>query len=171
MAMPEQEVTNNPDGRRSEGGKTLAFELAGITYGVPITEVREIIGMVDVIPIPRTPDFIRGVMNLRGMIIPVLDLRTILWLDRPEDVPETRIVVVENGLRSTGLIVDRVLEVLDIEAGQVAEPPDFGSTVDTGFVHGMGHTAGGVVTLLDLKRVLDAEQRQAVRAAMETQGA
>ena len=141
------------------GGKKLTFELLDASYGIEITKVREIIGMRDIIPVPRTPDFILGVMNLRGTIIPVLDLRMIFALPRSDDDREVRIVVVEMEDREMGLIVDRVRGVLDIEENQIEDSPDYGSGLSTAFVLGMAKTEGGVTALLNLDAILNSDQK------------
>ncbi len=143
----------------SRGGKKLTFELLDASYGIEITKVREIIEMRDIIPVPRTPDFILGVMNLRGTIIPVLDLRMIFALPLGEDDREVRIVVVEMEDREMGLVVDRVRGVLDIEESQIEDSPDYGEGLNTAFVRGMAKTEGGVTALLDLDAILNSDQK------------
>ena len=143
-------------------GKYLSFLLATEEYGVGILKVREIIALQDITSLPRMPDYIRGVINLRGRIIPVIDLRVKLGMDVPPDTAHTCIVVldVENAKESSsaqiGCIVDTVSEVLDITSSQVEPPPKLGSNIDTGFIMGLGkiQDRNKVVALLDIDRVL-----------------
>ena len=139
-------------------GKYLTFALASEEYGLEILKVREIIGYIDVTAVPQTPHHVKGVINLRGQVIPVIDLRTKFGMDRADVTDETCIVVVEitQGKRksSTGIVVDRVQEVLDIAGGDIEEAPQFGAAVDTDFILGMGKIGDSVKILLDIDRVL-----------------
>jgi purine-binding chemotaxis protein CheW len=139
-------------------GKYLTFQLAAEEYGLEILKVQEIIGMMSVTRVPRTPDFVRGVINLRGKVIPVIDLRLKFGLEAREDTEKTCIIVVQvtaGGDRVTmGIIVDEVSEVLDIGAEQIEPSPEFGSAVDADFILGMGKVASKVIMLLDADKVL-----------------
>jgi purine-binding chemotaxis protein CheW len=139
-------------------GKYLTFALASEEYGLEILKVREIIGYIDVTAVPQTPHHVKGVINLRGQVIPVIDLRTKFGMDRADVTDETCIVVVEitQGKRksSTGIVVDRVQEVLDIAGGDIEEAPQFGAAVDTDFILGMGKIGDSVKILLAIDRVL-----------------
>lgn len=142
----------------SKEGKYLSFALANEEYGLEILKVREIIGYMDITAVPQTPPHIKGVINLRGQVIPVVDLRTNFGMDSTEVTEQTCIIVVEidQGERTynVGIIVDRVQEVLDIKAEQIEAPPQFGSSVDTEFILGMGKINDSVKILLDIDRVL-----------------
>ena len=136
------------------GGKFLTFVLGGEEYGLQILSVQEIIGMMDVTPIPWTSSDIRGVINLRGKIIPIVDLRTRFGMKSTERTAETCIIVVEaNGVRS-GIVADQVSEVSDIPGAEIEDPPSFGSEIHTDFILGIGKRDGKVRLLLDLDRVL-----------------
>jgi purine-binding chemotaxis protein CheW len=139
-------------------GKYLTFALAHEEYGLEILKVREIIGYIDVTAVPQTPHYVRGVINLRGQVIPVVDLRAKFGMETAEVTDETCIIVVEitlGGRKSnTGIVVDRVQEVLDIEAGSIEEAPEFGASVNTDFILGMGKVGDSVKILLDIDRVL-----------------
>jgi len=139
-------------------GKYLTFALAHEEYGLEILKVREIIGYIEVTAVTQTPSYVRGVVNLRGQVIPVIDLRTKFGMEPTEVTDETCIIVVEitqNGRKSnTGIVVDRVQEVLDIEAACIEEPPQFGDSIDTDFILGMGKVGDSVKILLDIDRVL-----------------
>ena len=146
----------------SKAGKYLTFKLADEDYGISLLKVREIIGMMPITSVPRTPDFVNGVINLRGKVIPVTDLR--LRFDMPEiDYNDrTCIIVVEvAGQESTvqmGIVVDAVTEVLPVQDNEIAPAPEFGASVDTRYILGMANMEGAVKILLDIYRVLtDAE--------------
>ncbi|MBN1123746.1 MAG: purine-binding chemotaxis protein CheW [Sedimentisphaerales bacterium] len=139
-------------------GKYLTFALGQEEYGLEILKVREIIGYMEITAIPQTPEFIEGVVNLRGQVIPVMDLRMKFGMDRAEVTEETCIIVVETeqGGNScqTGLIVDRVMEVLYIEEDKIEPSPEFSSASGTDFILGMAKVGESVKILLDIDRVL-----------------
>lgn len=145
-------------GLAAREGKFLTFQLGGEHYGIEILKVQEIIGMMPVTDVPRTPDFVRGVINLRGKVIPVTDLRLKFGMQSMEYTNRTCIIVVQvsrGGREATmGLIVDEVSEVVDIEKNQLEPPPDFGHSVDVDFIFGMGKVGSRVVMLLEVDRVL-----------------
>ena len=142
----------------SAEGKYLTFALGKEEYGLEILKVREIIGYIDVTAVPQTPDYVRGVVNLRGQVIPVIDLRVKFGMESIETDEETCIIVVEidQGERSmsTGIVVDRVQEVLDIVNEQIEEAPKFGATIDTSFILGMGKIGDSVKILLGIEEVM-----------------
>ena len=139
-------------------GKYLTFALANEEYGLEILKVREIIGYIEVTAVPQTPSYVRGVINLRGQVIPVIDLRAKFGMETTDVTEQTCIIVVEitqSGRKfSTGIIVDRVQEVLDIAGKDIEEAPQFGTSVDTDFILGMGKIGESVKILLDIDRVL-----------------
>jgi purine-binding chemotaxis protein CheW len=143
------------------GGKYLTFALGREEYGLEILKVREIIGYMDITAVPQTPPYVRGVINLRGQVISVVDLRSKFGMPSAERTDETCIIVVEAGAAgrklSTGLIVDRVSEVLDIAEGQIEDPPSFGGDVSTEVIVGMGKIGESVKILLDIDRVLGGD--------------
>jgi purine-binding chemotaxis protein CheW len=146
----------------AQAGKYLTFQLDSEVYGLAILKVQEINGMMNVTHVPRTPAFVRGVINLRGKVIPVLDLRLKFGLDAREDTERTCIIVAQvacSGAWVTmGVIVDEVSEVLDIQAEQLEPAPSFGVAVDTDFILGMGKVGQKVIMLLDVDRVLSSEE-------------
>lgn len=144
--------------RSGLGGKYLTFFLAGGEYGLEILKVREIIGPTPITPVPRTPDYVRGVVNLRGKLIPVVDLGKKLALDHQSDSRETCIIVTESRQEHIGAMVDRVSEVLDIDADDIDEAPDFGSKVRTDYVLGIAKSGSRVKILLDVDRVLSGDK-------------
>lgn len=139
-------------------GKYLTFALASEEYGLEILKVREIIGYIDVTAVPQTPAHVKGVINLRGQVIPVVDLRSMFGMATTEVTEQTCIIVVEisqSGRKlNTGIVVDRVQEVLDIAGEAIEEAPQFGASVDTDFILGMGKIGESVKILLDIDRVL-----------------
>jgi len=143
-------------------GKYLTFQLAEEGYGIGILKVREIIGMLPVTPVPQTPMFLKGVINLRGQVIPVVDLRLKFGLMEEEYTERTSIIVVEvKGLANNipiGIVVDTVSEVLNIQAQEIEPAPTFGASINTGFILGMAKTEGGVKILLNIDQVLSAEE-------------
>jgi purine-binding chemotaxis protein CheW len=139
-------------------GKYLTFALGPEEYGLEILKVREIIGYMEITAVPQTPHHVKGVINLRGQVIPVIDLRTKFGMETTEVTEQTCIIVVETsqGSRnfSTGIVVDRVQEVLDIAGEDIEEAPQFGSSVNTDFILGMGKVGDNVKILLDIDKVL-----------------
>lgn len=139
-------------------GKYLTFALANEEYGLEILKVREIIGYMDITTVPQMPDYVKGVINLRGQVIPVIDLRSKFGMETAEITEQTCIIVVETtqGGRncSTGIVVDRVQEVLDISGDNIEETPEFGSSVNTDFIVGLGKVGTAVKILLDIDKVL-----------------
>jgi purine-binding chemotaxis protein CheW len=146
---------------RTRGGKYLTFALGREEYGLEILKVREIIGYMDITSVPRTPQHVKGVINLRGQVIPVVDLRAKFGMPDVPRTEETCIIVVEtrqNGRKlSTGVIVDHVSEVLDIAAEKIEDAPTFDSGVNTGFILGMGKIGESVKILLDIDHVLGSD--------------
>ncbi len=139
------------------GGKYLTFSLASEEYGVEILKVREIIGIMDITAMPQMPPYVKGVINLRGKVIPVIDLRLKFGMEPAEYTDQTCIVVVDVG-SLVGVIVDTVQEVLDIQDNQIDPPPPLGASVDTSFVMGMGKIKDDVKILLDIDKVLGADE-------------
>ena len=142
-------------------GKYLTFALGPEEYGLEILKVREIIGYMEITAVPQTPHHVKGVINLRGQVIPVIDLRTKFGMETAEITEETCIIVVEiaqgNRTFNTGIIVDHVQEVLDIDDGDIEDSPQFGSSVDTDFILGMGKIGDTVKILLNIDKVLAGE--------------
>lgn len=146
------------------GGKFLTFFLGDEGYGLEILKVHEIIGMLPITRVPRTPPFIRGVINLRGKVIPVVDLRSKFALPVVEDTEQTCVIVVEVGDIEMGIVVDRVSEVLTIASSEIDPAPSFGVAVNTDFILGIGKTGNKVTMLLDIRRVLSERDVEIVTA-------
>ncbi len=166
--MTETAVSTNVADRvgPDREGKYLTFALAQEEYGLEILKVREIIGYIDVTAVPQTPHHVKGVINLRGQVIPVVDLRAKFDMETADVTDETCIIVVEitQGPRkcSMGIVVDRVQEVLDIAGDLIEESPQFGATVDTSFILGMGKIGDSVKILLDIDRVLAGDNLEGI---------
>lgn len=143
-------------------GKYLTFELAPEIYGIEILKVQEIIGIMKVTRVPKLPEFIKGVINLRGKVIPVVDLRLKFSLNSVEITEKTCIIVVQvargNSVIVMGLIVDQVSEVLDIKNEQLEPAPSFGSSIDTDFLLGIGKVEDKVIMLVNVDQVLSLEE-------------
>ncbi len=149
-------------------GKYLTFALANEEYGLEILKVREIIGYMNITTVPQMPDYVKGVINLRGQVIPVIDLRAKFGMETTEVTEQTCIIVVETtqGVRncSTGIVVDRVQEVLDISGDNIEETPEFGSSVNTDFIVGLGKVGMAVKILLDIDKVLSGTDIEGIIA-------
>jgi purine-binding chemotaxis protein CheW len=143
-------------------GKYLTFDLAEEEYGLEILRVREIIGMMEITPVPRTPDFVLGVINLRGKVIPVIDLRLKFGLPYQEPDDRTCVIVVEVVSDGTtvqmGIVVDRVNEVVDVKGADVEATPNFGVALDTAFIMGMAKVGDKVKILLEIDKVLTTSE-------------
>jgi purine-binding chemotaxis protein CheW len=150
--------TNTGPSAGARGGKYLTFGLASEEYGLEILKVQEIIGIMNVTRIPKAPEFVRGVINLRGKVIPVVDLRLKFGIEGKEDTERTCIIVTQVARNShqvtMGIIVDDVSEVMDIDGALIEPAPEFGGSVDTHFILGMGKVDKKVVMLLDVDKVL-----------------
>ena len=142
-------------------GKYLTFTLAEEEYGLPVLRVREIIKMMDITEVPQVPPHVRGVLNLRGKVIPVIDLRLKFGFSRAEVTARTCIIVVEVALAARnvlmGIVVDHVSDVLNIIADEIEETPEFGEQVRTDYMSGIAKVKGTVKILLDLDRVLGTD--------------
>ncbi len=142
--------------------KLLSFSLGNEEYGVSIMKVKELIGMMDITPVPKTPDFIKGVINLRGKIVPVMDLRTKFGMVAQEYDERTCIMVVEvlikDVARTIGIVVDCVSEVINIDETQIDPPPESGNTIDADTILGIGKLKEGVVIILDIDKILLYEE-------------
>lgn len=171
MTKATLEITSSSAAQKL-AGKHLTFVLGREHYGVPVLKVREIIRLCDITPVPQMPDYIKGVLNLRGKIIPVADLRVKFRLASTENTDLTCIVVVQVTLADKtntlmGLIVDAVDEVVNLAATDIEPTPDFGGTVEADYILGMAKVKGQVKALLDIDRVIatvDASELELVNA-------
>ena len=149
-----------------DGGKFLTFFLANEEYGIEILKVQEIIGMLSITAVPRTPSFVRGVVNLRGKVIPIIDLRLKFGMPASKQTEETCIIVVQARGVEIGIVVDRVSEVLDIAADAIDATPAFGAEVDTEYLLGIAKAEGQVRLLLDIDEVMSHLDAVALPSSM-----
>lgn len=171
MAETRQEEQQVDSKFSALAGKYLTFVLDKEEYGLDIMKVQEIIGLIPITVVPRVAEYVRGVINLRGRIVPTVDLRRKFGLAAVEDTDRTCIIVVEvespRGKIKMGIIVDQVAEVLDINARDINQPPDFGTSLDTAFILAIGVVKGQVKILLDVDKVLTTDEVRAVETIAE----
>ncbi len=158
----EETVASTTEETEIRAGKYLTFVLCDEEYGVEILKVREIMGLLEVTPVPQTPDFVKGVINLRGKVIPVVDLRLKFGMPEIDYTKETCIIVVDVNSLLIGIIVDTVSEVMEIKEDEIDSPPSFGHKVDVNFILGMGKIKGKVKILLHIDKVLTDEELSAI---------
>ena len=154
-------------------GQYLTFSIGPEVYGIEILKVQEIIGMMPVTKVPRSPDFVRGVINLRGKVIPVIELRKKFEMEQRDDTSMTCIIVVQVATATQsitmGVIVDEVAEVVAIPTEQIEPAPQFGAGVRTEFILGIGKIASKVVILLDVDKVLSWSELSTIDEAAREQ--
>ena len=162
MNENKQTIAKEKPLKTDREGKYLTFSLADEEYGIGILKIKEIIGMMPITTVPQTPEFVKGVINLRGKVIPVIDLRLRFGMESIEYAERTCIVVVETkgtqGPVLIGSVVDSVSEVLNIKAEDIEDPPTFGAKLDTEAILGMAKVDGAVKILLDIDQVLNVEE-------------
>lgn len=167
--MANEENRKGEQNFATREGKYLTFSLENEEYGIGIIKVKEIIGMIAITPVPKTPGYVKGVVNLRGKVIPVIDLRLKFGMAQGEYNERTCIVVVEiAGLANKipmGIVVDSVSEVLNIKFGDIEDTPNFGSHMETDYILGMAKTGGGVKILLDIDKVLNTDDLALLQSA------
>lgn len=151
-----------PDVAMARPGKYLTFSLAGETYGMSVLVVREIIRLCPVTPVATMPPHVRGVINLRGRVIPLVDLRARFGLPAPPDHDRTCFIVTEvpaasGGVRPYAVVVDSVEEVVSYTSDDLVPTPDFGGAIDARFIAGMARTTRGVTTLIDIDAIAAAD--------------
>ncbi|MDD5386002.1 MAG: chemotaxis protein CheW [Sulfuricurvum sp.] len=154
---------------RSKRERYLTFFLGEEQYGIAIDQIKEIIAMMKVTYVPKTPPFMRGVINLRGAIIPVVDTRLRFGMELVEPTMHTAIIIVEIEKVMIGFIVDRVEEVVSIDASHLSEPPKFGSHIDTDFIRAMAQIDENVVMILDVLKLFEADELVSLEQIRQTQ--
>ena len=162
MPTATQESQNASNVAATNAGKYLTFVLGHESYGISVLKVREIIRLMDVTSVPQMPPYVKGVINLRGKVVPIVDLRIKFGLTGAQSAERTCIVVVQvkvsgGALAFMGFIVDGVEEVTHFGANEIEQTPDFGSKLDTDYILGMAKVRGKVKTLLDIDRLLTSE--------------
>lgn len=163
--MPSTVLTNNePTSAQTDAraGKYLTFQLANEEFGIRVLKVREIMGLLEITVVPQTPAHIKGVINLRGKVVPVIDLRIKFGLPASEYTQRTCIIVTqvqgESGSVLIGIIVDGVSEVLNLAASEIEDTPDFGEDIGSQYLLGMAKSKGKVKILLDIDKVLSLQE-------------
>ena len=151
-------------------GKYLTFFLASEEYGVEILKVQEIIGRMPITPVPLTSKYILGVINLRGKIHPIMDLKVKFGMDQSQITDETCIIVIKTASLMMGILVDKVSEVINVASGDIEDTPSFGADVNTEYLLGVGNAGGRVRLLLDIEKVITASDIIHLKKAAETSG-
>ena len=145
--------------------QVVSFKLGSEEYGVDIAQVQEINRMVAVTHVPRAPQFMEGVINLRGQLIPIIDLRARFGMPRAEHTKNTRIVVTEIGSKRVGMVVDSVSEVLRLPVDQIEDAPEMLTGVDTEYIRGVGKIEDRLIILLDLGRIISGAEKRELEAS------
>ena len=145
--------------------QVVSFKLGSEEYGVDIAQVQEINRMVAITHVPRAPQFMEGVINLRGQLIPIIDLRTRFGMPRAEHTKNTRIVVTEIGAKRVGMVVDSVSEVLRLPVEQIEAAPDMITGVGTEYIRGVGKIEDRLIILLDLARIISTAEKRELESA------
>ena len=152
-------------------GKYLTFQLGREEFAIQVLKVREIMGVQDITAVPQTPAHVKGVINLRGKVVPVVDLRLKFRLPQVEYTQRTCIIVVQVDFQGTallmGIVVDGVSEVLNLAGGDIEDTPDFGSGVETPYILGMAKSKGKVKILLDIDQVLSSQELQGLESVVQ----
>ena len=163
MNMAAQHAAQDQEVESGARLHLVTFRLLGEEFGLPILDVREIIRMTDITPVPQAPDFVEGVINLRGQILPVVDLRKRFGIENKDNDEETRIIVVELRNSAVGLIVDEVSEVLRIPADTVAPPPALvAGSIGAEYIKGIGHYDEKMIILIDMRKVFSDDEMGAL---------
>ena len=162
MSTQARPIEGTEHSEAARGGKYLTFSLDNEEYGIGIMKVKEIIGLMPVTPVPRTPEFVRGVINLRGKVIPVIDLRLRFGMESVESSERTCVIVVEidgpSGAVMIGVVVDSVSDVLNISEDDIEGELSFGASLDTDYIFGMAKLENGVKILIDIDKVLNSDE-------------
>jgi len=154
---------------QSRRERYLTFFLGEEQYGIAIDRIKEIIAIMKVTNVPKTPEYMRGVINLRGSIIPVVDTRLRFGMETKDEDMHTAIVIVEVDKVNVGFIVDRVEEVASIESSNLSEPPRFGNNIDTNFICSMAQMEENVVMILDVLKLFEADELMSLEQIQKTQ--
>lgn len=151
----------------SAASKYLSFEVDSEMYAMEILDVKEIIAMMKFTQIPKMPRFVKGVINLRGLIIPIIDMRLKFDMKELEYNARTSIIIGIIDEDFIGFVVDRTADVLNITAEEMSPPPKFGTAIDTTFLKSMAKTENGVVMVVDIKKIFTDEEREAIASINE----
>lgn len=155
----------------NEATQYLSFTLSEEVYALDISKVREVLDLTSITRVPKTPDFMRGIINLRGSVVPVVDLRLKFGMSETEKTVNTCIIIVETLLDGDtvliGALADSVQEVFDIDAGQIEPPPKIGTKLEIDFIKGMGKRDDNFIIILNIDKVFSAEEIALVTQAGE----
>jgi purine-binding chemotaxis protein CheW len=154
MSMEQLDSLSTQIGFATDGSQYLTFRLGAEQYGVEILKVQEIKGFTTITPLPSMPPYVKGAMNLRGTVVPVVDLRVRFALAEAESTQFAVVIVVKVGAAVMGVMVDAVSDVLDIPRSDIQATPDFGAGVDASYVSGLARAGEKVIVLLDIDRVM-----------------
>lgn len=161
--------TDSRESRSTEDRQHVTFLIDEETYGIAVEKVKEIIGMTDITHIPNTAYFMEGVINLRGIVVPVVDMRKKFEIEMKEYDANTVIIIVEVADRLIGMIVDSVSDVLNIPVESIQSTPNFRAKIETDFIRGIGQVEDSLIIILDSDKILSAEEIKKVDAVNKTQ--
>lgn len=151
----------------SSAQKYLSFEVKDEMYAMEILDVKEIIAMMRFTQVPKMPNFVKGVINLRGIIIPIIDMRLKFEMPELEYTDRTSIIIGIIDDDYVGFVVDRTADVLNINPEEMSPPPKFGTAIDTEFLKSMAKTLNGVVMVVDIKKIFTEDEREAIASINE----
>lgn len=151
----------------SSAQKYLSFEVKDEMYAMEILDVKEIIAMMRFTQVPKMPNFVKGVINLRGIIIPIIDMRLKFEMPELEYTDRTSIIIGIIDEDYVGFVVDRTADVLNINPEEMSPPPKFGTAIDTQFLKSMAKTQNGVVMIVDIKKIFTEDEREAIASINE----
>ena len=170
MSTQDEAKVGAEHSKTGKAGKYLTFALANEEYGIGVMKVKEIIGMMPVTRVPRTPNYVLGVINLRGKVIPVIDLRLRFAMETVEFTDRTCVIVVEidgpSGPAMIGVVVDSVSDVLNIKEEDIEGELSFGASLDTEYIFGVAKMEKGVKILIDIDKVLTSDELVLLRKAV-----
>ena len=169
-ATVQARTKERPERVMQEAAQYVTFVIANESYGVPVLKVQEIIGMTDIVPVPNSEEFIKGVINLRGSVVPVVDMRKRFRLEEREYDMFTVIIIVEVKGLLVGMIVDSVSDVADIPSGDIQQTPHLTSKIDREFISGIGHINEKLTIILDIDRIFSAEEIRTLEQEEAAQG-
>lgn len=153
--------------RMAKSLQLVVFNVGKELYGVGIESVQEIVRVPEITEVPDAPDFLEGVINLRGRVVPVIDLRKRLKLQGVDKTKSTRVLITENGKSQVGLLVDSVSEVLKVQPDAIEDPPEMISAIGVEYITGVAKVEERLIILLDLKKILSVEEMKRVGNTIE----
>ena len=165
--MTRIQINQSQQNEGTENGRFLTFALGEEEFGIDIGYVTEIISMQPVFRLPEVPDYIRGIVNLRGKIIPVIDLRLMFKKEAAEDTERTCIIVIDTGYLSVGLIVDKVTEVTSISSENISPPPNIRTSIRKNYIAGIGKGDDRIIILINCERLFQDEEVNSINEIKE----